>query len=287
MGAQDEPQAISPRIYNQRLRLRAPLGEAAEYALGSLITHRWQIIQTFRRDFTGLSDLTRWGAFWNYALPIVPLGVYVLLMALRLFPSFGEVSGVVYITMGVTLWFLFSGLLRSPVAAIERDFKSLARTDTPIFVAIATSVSTLFFETMVRAIVVIAVFIAFQGAPSWKIVYAPAFLVFGALLFASIGVILALFNLAYRDIAKILGVTLAYGIFFSGVIFPLQGGAVMDAILRANPFFVFIENIRSACVGGGIVYPSSLATFCALSVALSAIAVIFAYRSEFRLRGLV
>lgn len=274
-------------VHHRLTRRGAGFREALEHTFGALIAHRWQIIQTFKRDFANQSNLTRAGAFWNYVLPIVPLGAYVLLMAMRLFPSFGAVNGVVYITYGTTLWFLFSGFLRAPISLVEGQFSSLAKTNTPVVAATVASVSTLMFETIVRLVVVLAVFAIFQGMPSWRIVFTPFLMFAGSLFFFSVGLFLALFNLAYRDIAKIVSIVLAYGIFFSGVIFPMGDGPVVSRLLSFNPFYVFIENIRGLSVGADVSYPYSLAVFCALSFISFLVAVRLTYRAELRLRGWV
>jgi len=274
-------------VYHHQRRLNAGLKEAFSYAAGSLIANRWQIIQTFKRDFISLSTLTRWGAIWNYVLPVVPLGAYVMLAAMRLFPRFGDVAAAVYITMGVSLWFLFAGLIRAPITVLARDYKMLAQTNTPIFPAIVSSISQLAFETLLRFAVVAVVFGFFQGIPHWHALAAPFLIFFGALLFLSFGLLLALFNLAFRDIANIVTIVLTYGIFFSGVIFPLGQGKVMSYFLMSNPFYVFIENIRAATVGAPFVYVESLVGFSVAAVVMFIVSILFAYRSELRLRGLV
>ncbi|MGE0180712.1 MAG: ABC transporter permease [Parvularculaceae bacterium] len=273
--------------YHRLSRSGAGLADALRSAASSLIAYRWQIVQSFKRDFASLSNMTRWGAVWNFILPLAPLGVYVMLTSLRVFPKFGGVEAAVYITMGVTLWFLFSGLLRTPISTLESDFKTLARMNMPVFPAIISGYSQLAFDTCLRLVVVAIVFALMQGAPSWKLVYAPIFAILGSILFAGLGLILALFNLAYRDISKLIGVALTYGIFFSGVIFPLSGLPYIDYILAANPFYVFIENIRVATIGGAIEYPAALAFFSVAGMFLFAFAVVFAHRAELRLRGLV
>tara|TARA_R110000868_G_scaffold297168_4_gene557466 strand:+ start:1290 stop:2168 length:879 start_codon:yes stop_codon:yes gene_type:complete len=274
-------------VYHRLSRRDASLKDALEHTIGSVIAHRWHILQTFKRDFTSQSNLTRGGALWNYILPLVPLGAYVLLMAMRLFPSFGAVNAVVYITFGVTLYFLFSGLVRIPITVLEGQFSSLSKSNTPIISATIASVSQLMFETLIRSALVIVVFIAFQGAPSWHVIFIIPLLPCAMLLFFSLGIILAQFNLAYRDVAKIVSIVLTYGLFFSNVIFPMGNGPVITQILSFNPFYIFIENCRGLAIGAPLVHVNSLIGFGCLSVMIFLIAVRLTYRAELRLRGWV
>ncbi|WP_428406963.1 ABC transporter permease [Hyphococcus sp.] len=281
-------QELAPTyLSHSNSRRRAGFGEALRQTAHDLASNRWYVVQTFRRDFASQTSFTRGGAFWNYVLPLVPVGAYVLLMAMRLFPSFGAVNGVVYITMGVTLWFLFAGLVRAPITLLEKQFTALAKSNTPIIPAIVASIAQLAFETLLRLGLVIVVFAVFQGVPSWRVIFAVPMIAVACLLFFSIGLVLGLFNLAYRDLSKIVGIFLTYGLFFSGVIFPMGSGAIITRILAFNPFYVFIENIRRCSVGEPVIYLWSIAAFAVAAVVIFLIAIRFAYRAELRLRGWV
>lgn len=256
-----------------------------KYAFKSLLTYRWLISQTFKRDFKSLSNVTQAGTFWNFVLPLVPLGAYVMLMALRMFPTFGNVSGIVYITSGVTVWFLLAGLVRSPISVLEKHLASPSSANTPSLVAIVSGITQLAFETLVRFGVVIPIFFYFQGLPSIQVILVPFVLLCGVLLFSGLGIILGLLNLALRDISKITGIFLTYGLFFSGVIFPLGSSGLVGKIMQCNPFFVIIENVRSLAIGNGITYPVSLSVIAILSIIVFAVSVRTLHRSELRLRG--
>jgi ABC-type polysaccharide/polyol phosphate export permease len=286
-AAPDADAATTPTtVYRADSRSRSGLKEAFEHAAGSIIAYRWQILQSFKRDFLHLSTLTRWGAFWNYVLPLTPLGVYVMLTSIRVFPKFGGVEPVVYITMGVTLWYLFSGLMKSPISILESDFRTLARTNMPMAPAFVAGASQLAFETCLRLFVVTLLFAFLQGPPAWTIVLALPLLLLACIFFTGVGIVLGLFNLAYRDISKIVSILLTYGIFFSGVIFPLPGGQIAAVAHVGNPFYVFIENIRAMTIGGPIENPMALAAFSVGGLVFFSLAILLSYRSELRLRGL-
>ena len=105
---------------------------ACRHILAEIISHRSQILLTFRRDFTKASQWSRLGSFWNYALPLVPITVYMALMGLRVFPQFDGVNGLVYVAIGVTLWMAYTGLIQRPISTLEGRFRELSMTRFPL-----------------------------------------------------------------------------------------------------------------------------------------------------------
>jgi ABC-type polysaccharide/polyol phosphate export permease len=278
---------------NTEMQVRSPYqrqGIGAFAALAALwqeiVTFRWHIGVSFAKGFAAQSQLTRLGVIWNYVLPLVPISVYSALMALRLFPSFGNVSGLVYIAIGVTLWFYFSGLVRGPIDTTAAQIRSISKTGIPLSGSIVASFAQLAFETTVRLAAVVVVFALLQGVPAWQVVLVPIPILFGTLLFLGLGLMLAMLNIVYRDVSKLIGIALQYGIFLSGVIFPIDQIPALSAVLQVNPFFIFIESVRSLAVLGTLPHPIALAVFSALGVAVFLLGVKVFYMLELRFRGL-
>lgn len=234
-----------------------------------------------------VSRLTRFGSLWNYFLPLVPITVYIALMGLRVFPSFGAVSGIVYVAIGVTLWFLFAGFVQVPIQTLEGRFRELSRTEFPIMAAIVGNFGTLLFDTAIRLALVALIFVIFQGWPDWRVVFLPVLLGCAALFFFPLGLMLALLNLAYRDVNKVVRVALQYGLFLSGVLFPVEGLPVLGALEPFNPFHAFIESARTLAVSGTLTSWPSLVGFALAGLALGAVSLKAFYVLELRLRGLV
>jgi lipopolysaccharide transport system permease protein len=138
---------------------------------------------------------------------------------------------------------------------------------------------------MVRLVGCVAVFAIFQGFPSWKIVFAPVIVFFALLLFAGLGLTLAIFNLAYRDIGKLTPVILQYGLLLSSVLFPLTNISLIAKISLYNPFYIFIESLRSLIIFGTIPHLNSLLAFCGASVVIFVFGGRLFQVSEQRLKG--
>lgn len=247
--------------------------------------HRWHISQLFLRDFAGAYQLTRFGVVWNYILPIVPISVWVLLSAFRMFPSFEGVSSVVHVTMGVTLWFLYAGFMMTPITTVEGKIREGAKSEMPLIGFVIAGFAQLVFDTLVRTLATAAVFAYFQGAPSVGVIAAPVIVAAGFLFFAGVGMTLAIFNLAYRDIVKIVGVILSYGMLLSGVVFPIDQVPVLSDYVAFNPFYVFVDSVRTVATTGEIRHPAELAGFSLAGVLVFIFACRFFHASEQRLKG--
>lgn len=272
-------------VYSARTNPRTSTLEAVRMLAQEIWSHRWHIGQMFRRDFASAYLFTRFGAVWNYVLPLVPISVWVLLNGLRFFPSFEGVKSVVYVTLGVTLWFLFVGFISLPIATVESKIKEVSRSQMPLVGVIIASFAGLVFDTAVRLAGTVAVFAIFHGLPHWQVIYTPLVVFFGALLFTGLGLVLAVFNLAYRDIAKLVSITLQYGMLLSSVVFPLDGIPLLAKISLFNPFFVFIDAVRTLAVFGEIRHPTALFGFSCAAVIVFLFACRLIHVSQARLKG--
>ena len=277
----------APILYRSTTRQDDSLWTALRHVLQEVWLHRWQMTVTFRRDFKLASQMSGLGAIWNYLLPLVPLTVYIALMSVRVFPAFDGVNGLLYVAIGVTVWLLFTGVVLRPSAVLESRFRELSRTQMPLIAALLSSFGYLFFESIVRLVLVALIFGFLQGWPEVTVLLVPGLVLAGLLFFFPVGLVLALWNLAYRDVGKLTRIFLQYGIFLSGVIFPIASLPVVGPLAFLNPFYVYIEAIRSASALGTVHCWPSVLGFSAIGVGLSCLAIKAFYVLEVRLRGLV
>lgn len=272
-------------VYSARWNPRVSTLEATRALAEEIWNHRWHIQQMFWRDFSNSYRLTRFGTVWNYILPLVPISVWVMLNGLRFFPVMEGVKSVVYVTIGITFWFLFAGFVSLPIASIENRIKEVSRSQMPLVGVVVASFAGLSFDTLVRLAGVVLVFALFHGAPHWQVVFAPFILVFAALFFIGLGMLLAVFNLAFRDIGKIVGIALSYGMLLSSIVFPLDHIPLLAKISLFNPFYVFVDSLRALAVFGEIRHPTALFAFSYLGVMLFLLSCRLIYVSQSRLRG--
>src|SRR5690606_29008948 len=138
------------------------------------------------------------------------------------FPRLEGISPEVFIGFNVTLWYLFTGFIKQPIQIVLSRNASMMKTAMPLSAAIASSFANLTFDTLVR-LVLIGVLIVLTA--SWPVPSAPlALLVMlsGVIFCLGLGLTLSVLNAVYPDISQIVTILLQYGIFLSGVIFPVS-----------------------------------------------------------------
>jgi ABC-type polysaccharide/polyol phosphate export permease len=78
---------------------------------------------------------------------------------------------------------------------------------------------------------------------------------------------------------------LQYGIFVSGVIFPIGASPILQSINRFNPFAVYIDASRGVVFSGAIDDPLAFAGMSAAAVVMLLLACRIFYVMERRVRG--
>jgi len=247
---------------------------------------RGQIWTVYKQNFRNLYQGSGLGVFWNFILPLVPLTVYLFLSKIRVFPNFEGVDGATYITFGVTVWFVLTGFINLPISIVQSRNQAAMRTSLPLSASIASGFAGLLFETLVRLVFITALIIATRNwpaltAPGVILLIGPAFF-----LFFGTGLILGVLNVIYKDVARITKILLQYGLFVSGVIFPL--GASKWSVLTGiyNPLAVFVHAFRQIVFQGRIDSLIPLAVWSAMGLVIFALGCRLFYVMEYRIRGI-
>lgn len=265
-------------------------GESTLDALRHLVQEIWSfrghIKIVFKEQFRAAYQGSGLGVFWNYALPIVPLTVYLWLSHIRVFPAFEGVDGTTFIAFGVTLWFFLSGCVQTPIATIAARNQEVMKTAFPLSAAILSAFAKLVFDTLVRLGFVALIILISMKPPAPTALLLPLALVPATLLFLGVGLLFGLLNVIYKDVGRVINIFLQYGLFVSGVIFPMPHFGVIGTLSLFNPFAVFIEAARGIVFRGGIDDPLPLAIWSVVAVLVFLLTTRVFYVMEYRIRGI-
>lgn len=279
-------------VYSPENRAGAKIFEPVTSLVSQIYRWRWHIGVNFIRDFKAPFANAGFGVLWSILLPLTPVGAYTFLfIALRPETADG-LHPAVFVTLGVTIWFLLADLVTSVISTIANKSGAVGRTAYPLFAAIVSDLGTPLFEFTVRLTASVAVLVALHGAPEISGLLAIPILLTSAPLFVGLGLILGVLNAVNRDVGMITIVISRYGLFVSSAIFPLQAiapGALGDWLVAVNPFAFFIEFIRSLLVGAPLDVPvfwaPALAAYLAASVLIFMLGARLFYITEYDLRG--
>ncbi len=249
--------------------------------------YRDQIRSVYKKNFRNSYNGTGLGVAWNFILPLVPLTVYLFLSQIRVFPSFEGVDRATYVCFGVTVWFVLTGFVQVPMSIVASRTKEAMKTSIPLSSSIVSSFADLVFETFVRIIFVICIMVFMQLIPSAT---APLVLVVfsaGFFLFFGAGLILSVLNAIYKDFERVTDIILRYGLFLSGVIFPIGKSDISILLSNVNPFAVFVNASREIVFEGYIVNWIPLLLWSSAGLIIFLIGCRLFYVMEFKLREIV
>jgi len=273
------------RIYAPDARYAATALEAIGALFQEVKNYRSHAAGMFLSDFRSSYRGTVFGVFWNFILPLVPLTVYIFLVNLRVFPVREGLEPALYIGFNVTVWSLMTGLVTRPIQVVKSRNKDSMKTSLPISVSVVSSFGQLCFDTLVRVALLVLMMIYFQHWPHLNILGLGASLFVGITFSLSFGLILSIFNVIVPDVSRVVTIVLQYGIFMSGVIFPLGSMGGLVILEQLNPFAFVIKSARDYVFvgthGDGII----LLFWACISFFMFLIAMRFFYVMERRIRG--
>lgn len=260
---------------------------AMKAIVAEIVRYRSHIKTLFGSDFRNAYRGTVLGLFWNIILPLVPVTVYMFLVLLKVFPQYDGIAPSVYIGFNITVWMLLTGVIQRPINIVKSQNRKAMKTSMPMSAAISSSFAQLCFDTLIRFILLVGLVI---WAAQWPQLNLPMLMLAlcSSLLFClSLGLMLAIFNIIYPDVDRVVSIVLQYGLFLSGVIFPVTTLGPLSVLEHTNPFNVFIQAMRDYSFVGTMANTTPLWIWSGLSFIMIFVAVRFFYVMEHRIRELV
>lgn len=275
------------RVYRSDNRFEESALSAFSHLVREIWRYRAHVNLLFKRDFRAAYQGSALGMFWNFALPLLPVSVYVFLSVSGVFPAIEHLPRAVYVSINVTLWLLFAGLVEQPIRVVKLRNSEAMKTSLPISVSITSSMAALSFETLLRLALVAGLLLAYQVPLSLTAPLSFVAILFGMLFSLSIGLMLAILNIVFPDTQSIVTVIMRYGIFVSGVIFPLPAIESLRWLEVANPFALIIQVARELAFSGQLSHPIALVVGAVVAVLVSLLAARVFYLMEYRIRGII
>jgi homopolymeric O-antigen transport system permease protein len=274
------------KVYSQDERTRPGFLRPVLALAKEIYDRRWHIWISFKRDFSAAHVGTGFGKVWNFVLPLIPIMVYSMLAIVGFFASDRDgMAPAVFVSTGATFWFLFTGAITSPMQAVQKNHKTISTTSYPLIGVVAASFGQILFEFMVRITATLLIFAFVLKAVPINALFA-IFAAFPAFVFFfSIGLAFSILNLIYSDVSRLLQMFLAYMIFVSNVIIPVDRVQVFAEIAKYNPFAIFITNIRNIYVYGAFKTPEAYLIASAIGVVILILSARLFFVMEWRIRG--
>lgn len=238
---------------------------------------RTTITSRYYRSFVGLG--------WEFLEPLVIALVFIFLRrAGAMHPGDMEVSYALFAVVGIMMWRSFTQVLTQTVNSMV-DYSRLRgglliKPESAMIAVFYESVFTLFFRTVI-ALLAVAWFGMIDLLAVLQFILLLPIVLFAGL---AVGLLLAPFNLVYRDVGRGVQLVIWPMMFLSGVVVALPAEGMTAWLRTYNPCAVMIYNLRHVLLTGTF---DSGPAFAALALASGLLAVMgwYVYHVTFDLAG--
>lgn len=225
--------------------------------LRALGTHR-QLLQDFAwRELRSRYKGSFLGFGWNFAIPLLQLGVYWILFGVifgsRPQTASGPKEFPIFLFVGLMPWTFFANSLSQGAAAIVANGAIVKKVRLPVQLLPAASVLSALANFLLSMIVVLVVLLIFGPRHVEGLLVLPLLVLIQLVLNLGMAYFLAAANVFFRDIEHILGVLLMAWYFLTPILFSVALVADRQTeltLLYLNPMSAIIVSYQRAFLDG-------------------------------------
>jgi lipopolysaccharide transport system permease protein len=229
--------------------------------LGSLCNNRMLIWQMSKRDVLGRYKGSAMGLLWSFLNPLLMLIVYTFFFAVVFKSKWGvpAVTGTeetkthfaTILFVGMIVHSMFAEVLNRAPTLILSNINYVKKVVFPLEILPVISLMSAIFHATISIIVLLGVYLIFNGFLHWTIIFTP--IVFLPLIILTNGLAWMLASLgAYaRDVGQTIGIAMTLMMFLSPVFYPVSSlPEFMRPWMLANPLTFIIEQARAVVIWG-------------------------------------
>lgn len=213
-------------------------------------SYRNLIINLAQRDLKARYKRSLLGWLWSLINPAATLGIYTVVFggflggAKVTMGSGREGIFALYLFCGLVVWNLFAGVVNTSIQSFTTAGPLLTRTYFPPEAPIIAGLVTVMLQAVLEAAILLF-FMVLVGNISWTgIVIVPIFVLLAAFALG-IGMILAVLNIRFRDVAYLTGILLQVWFYATPIVYLVDKiKPEYQRILQFNPLSAYVNAIR-------------------------------------------
>lgn len=263
----DPPGGTSPEVvYTPESKLRHPLILLREMRrdLSASRELAWRLMvrdirAQYRQSFLGIA--------WAFMPPIVLATGFTLAGNAKVINiSATDLPYPAYVMFSVMLWQTFVEALNGPVQAVSNAKQMLTRINFPREAVVLAKVGEVFFNFLIKLILIVAVFLWYDMPVTRTALLAPLALCLLIAFGTFIGLLLAPIGALYQDVSNGLTVLTGLWLFLTPVVFPVPRTGTFASIVRANPVTPLLVTTRELATTGVVSDPDRFFAVSAVAV---------------------
>lgn len=216
-------------------------------------SYRTLILNLAQRDLKARYKRSLLGWLWSLINPAATLGVYTMVFGVffgATGPGLGNgESGIfaLYLFCGLIIWNAFSGVINTSIGSFASAGPILTRTYFPPECPMVAGLVTVLLQSLLEAGILLAVMIV-VGNLSWTAIILVPILALLASFAFGLGLVLAVLNIRYRDVAYLMGILLQVWFYATPIVY-LETQVTKEwlrQILQFNPLNAYVNAARRA-----------------------------------------
>lgn len=246
------------------------------------VEYRDLLYQMVKRDLLLRYKQTVMGFGWAVFMPLLNTAIFSVIFV-RVAPIETGVPYPVFAFCGLWVWNFFAGALKFAVGSLTANTSLVSKVYFPREIFPVSAVIVALVDFLVGGIVMAALIIYYQIPVGPSLVCLPLIIVVQLTFTIAVALLLAMWNLFYRDVKYLFEVVIAVWMFTTSVVYPVElVGGRLGVAMRLNPMTPIIEAYRSVLVRGEWPSVLPLAIVALTAVVFLAAAWVSFHRSEFQ-----
>lgn len=246
--------------------------------LTEIWTYRGLIGNFAQRELRGKYKGSALGQLWSLLNPLATLGIYALVFGffLRFQPPLAGNGTLrnfaVYLFTGLVAWNFFNAIVTGSIAALAGAGPLLKKIYFPPFAPVIGGAGATLYQAGIEMGLLVVVMVVLQNI-SWTILLLPVLLAMLALFALGIGLLLAMLNVKYRDVAYLTTIGLNLLFYATPIIYPISKvhdqrhkHELIVSLYDLNPLTQFVEGFRDVVYDLTVPSATRLLTLLVVSV---------------------
>ena len=215
-------------------------------------SYRNLITNLAQRDLKARYKRSLLGWSWSLLNPAATLGIYTLVFGVFLkgsAPGLGDgqhPEGIfaLYLFCGLVVWNLFAGTINISISSFQSAGQLLTRTYFPPECPMVAGLANVILQAVIEAAILMFFMIVVTNMAWTAILILPIFALLACFAFG-LGLVLAVLNIRYRDVAYLMGILLQVWFYATPIVYaldPITGPA--RRVIDSNPMTTYVYAMR-------------------------------------------
>lgn len=236
-----------------RIQLILEPGRADRQYWRDLWAFRGLLAQLARRDVAVHYKQTVIGAAWAVVRPLVTVAILTVVFSkVAKLSADGDVWYPLFVLAAMLPWQFFAAILGESANSLVNNANLVSKVYFPRLLVPLSAVGVPLVDVLVLLPFLAGMMVYAGVVPSWQVVFAPLFLLLGAVAALGVGFGLCALNVKYRDVRYVIPFVLQFGVYVSPIGYATsQVPSEWGLVYHLNPMVFVIDGLRWSVLGVG------------------------------------